>query len=136
MKNLITKKNVSWCFALIAALIMLQTLYFKFTAAPESVYIFSTLGLEPYGRILIGIAELIASILLVIPALRPFGAGLAFGLMSGALFSHFTLLGINVLGDKGYLFFLALVVCLSSMICLYLEKQKLLKILTSVFKRS
>ena len=51
----------------VVAFILVQTLYFKFSAHPDSVHIFSTLGLEPYGRIGIGILELIAAILLFIP---------------------------------------------------------------------
>ncbi len=93
---------------------MLQTLFFKFTAAPESVYIFSTLGLEPWGRIGIGILELVASILILIPRTTAFGAVLALGLMGGALFFHLTKLGIVVQGDGGQLFIYALLVFLSS----------------------
>ena len=90
------KKNskiISWITVVISALIMLQTLYFKFTAAPESVYIFTQLGLEPYGRIGVGVAELIASILLIVPKTRFFGAIMGIGLMMGALMGHLTKLG-------------------------------------------
>ena len=73
-------------FRLAAAVIMLQTLFFKFTAAPESVYIFSKLGMEPWGRLGIGVLELIASVLILIPGTTVFGAVLGLGLMSGALF--------------------------------------------------
>ena len=120
-----TAKLISWIAASISALIMLQTLYFKFSAAPESVYIFQTLGLEPYGRIGIGVMELIASILLLIPITRIFGAGLGLGLMAGAVLSHITKLGISVLDDGGYLFTLALIVLIGSVVCLFLEKHKI-----------
>jgi uncharacterized membrane protein YphA (DoxX/SURF4 family) len=103
----------------IAAFIMLQTLYFKFTAAPESVYIFETLGLEPVGRIGSGIVELIASILLLIPKTVWAGTLLALGIISGAILSHLTKLGIEVQGDGGFLFILALVVFVSSAIVLW-----------------
>jgi hypothetical protein len=103
-----------WALRLLAAVIMLQTLFFKFTAAPESVYIFSTLGLEPWGRIGIGMLELVASILILIPRTTAFGAALALGLMGGALFFHVTKLGIVVQGDGGQLFIYALLVFLSS----------------------
>ena len=99
-----------WALRIVAALIMLQTLFFKFTAAPESVYIFSQLGVEPWGRITTGCIELIASVLLLIPRVTSIGALIALGVMSGALFSHLTKLGIVVQNDGGELFILALVV--------------------------
>ena len=99
-----------WLLRIMPAIIMLQTLYFKFTAAPESVYIFSTLGMEPAGRIGIGCFELLASSLLLIPRTSPLGALLGVGLMAGAILSHLTKLGIEVMDDGGYLFFLAIVV--------------------------
>lgn len=99
-----------WLLRIIPAIVMLQTLYFKFTAAPESVYIFSTLGMEPAGRIGIGCLELLASIMLLIPRTSPLGALLGVGLMAGAILSHLTKLGIVVMDDGGYLFFLAIVV--------------------------
>ncbi len=120
-----TKKIISWITAIIAALIMLQTLYFKFSAAPESVYIFTALGMEPYGRIGSGIVELIASILILIPTTRWLGAVLGMGIISGAIFAHFTKLGIAVNADGGYLFILAVAVFVSCGICVYLEKYKL-----------
>lgn len=103
-------KPLDWTLRLVAAGILTQTLYFKFTAAPESVYIFSTLGLEPWGRIGSGIAELVASILLLVPGTVVLGAVLALGILSGAIMSHLTQLGIEVQGDGGLLFGLALVV--------------------------
>jgi uncharacterized membrane protein YphA (DoxX/SURF4 family) len=121
-----TKQNlITWGLKLIAAIIMLQTLYFKFTAAPESVYIFSTLGLEPWGRIGIGIAELIASILLLIPATTIWGAFLAVGLMSGAIFAHLTKLSIEVQNDGGILFVYACIVWLCSIVLLWFNKNQI-----------
>jgi uncharacterized membrane protein YphA (DoxX/SURF4 family) len=102
-----------WVVRLLAALILLQTLYFKFSAAPESIYIFSKLGMEPWGRIGTGILELIAGILLLIPATTVFGALLAIGLMAGAIFFHLTKLGISVQNDGGQLFIYALLVFVS-----------------------
>jgi len=89
---------------------MAQTLYFKFTASEESVYIFTTVGMEPWGRIGIGVLELIASILILIPATVWIGSLLAIGLMAGALSMHLTLLGIEVKEDGGRLFIYALIV--------------------------
>ena len=128
------KKYLPWVLSLVAAIIMLQTLYFKFTANPESVYIFTAVGMEPWGRIGTGIAELIASILLLIPSVRYIGAFLGVGIMLGAIASHIFLLGIEVQGDGGYLFILAFVVLLSSGILLLLEKEKILLIIKSKLK--
>jgi uncharacterized membrane protein YphA (DoxX/SURF4 family) len=105
---------ITWLLRLAAAIILLQTLYFKFTAAPESVYIFSTLGLEPWGRIIIGSLELVAAILILVPKTTTLGALLAMGIMAGAIFSHLTKLGIVVQNDGGQLFILALVVFVCS----------------------
>jgi uncharacterized membrane protein YphA (DoxX/SURF4 family) len=109
----------------IAAVIMLQTLYFKFTAAPESVYIFTILGLEPWGRIGIGIAELITSVLLFIPGLTWLGALSGCGLMAGAIFSHLTQLGIVVQEDGGQLFIYALLVLASCTIILWMHRKQI-----------
>ncbi|MDN3581048.1 DoxX family protein [Mucilaginibacter flavus] len=117
---------LTWLFRLAAAIIMLQTLYFKFSAAPESVYIFSTLGLEPWGRIGIGSLELIASILIVIPKTTSLGALLAVGIMAGAILSHLTKLGIVVQNDGGQLFTLALAVFICSAILLIIYRKQLI----------
>lgn len=113
----------------LSAIILLQTLYFKFTGAEESVYIFTTLGLEPYGRIIIGIIELVAAILLIIPKYSVYGAIISIVIISGAIFSHLTKLGIVVLNDGGFLFILALIVFICSFLVLYLQKNKLLTLL-------
>jgi uncharacterized membrane protein YphA (DoxX/SURF4 family) len=116
-KNKLQMKNIGiWILRIISAGIMLQTLYFKFSAAPESVYIFSTLGLEPYGRIGIGILEFIASLLILLPFTTGFGALLAIGLMTGAILSHFAVLGIVVMNDGGQLFIYSLLVFSASFI--------------------
>lgn len=120
-----TKIIFSWVLRLLAAVILLQTLYFKFTAQPESVYIFSTVGIEPWGRIATGIAELIAAVLLLLPATVALGALLGTGLMLGAVIVHIGILGIAVENDGGQLFIYALLVLLSCIILLYLYKQQL-----------
>jgi uncharacterized membrane protein YphA (DoxX/SURF4 family) len=101
-----------WGARLVAAIIMIQTLYFKFTASEESVYIFTTVGMEPWGRLGVGSLELVASILILIPALVWVGSLLAVGLMAGAVMMHVTILGIEVKGDGGQLFIYAIVVLL------------------------
>ena len=119
------RNTVDWICRIAAAAILLQTLYFKFTAAPESVYIFSKLGLEPWGRIGSGVAELVASILLLVPATTALGALLALGVISGAIMSHLTVLGIVVMDDGGELFALALVVFACSAVVLALHWREL-----------
>ncbi|MBG9377027.1 DoxX family protein [Panacibacter sp. DH6] len=116
-----------WLLKLLAAVIMLQTLFFKFTGAEESVYIFSTLGMEPWGRIGTGAMELVASILILIPSTTAFGALLAIGLMSGALFFHLTKLGIEIQGDGGLLFIYALLVFLASLILLIIYRAQIFR---------
>ena len=134
-----TKTIVSIVLRLIAAFIMLQTLYFKFTAQPESVYIFSTIGIEPWGRIGTGVAELIASILLLIPATIAIGALMAVGIMLGAIVTHVAILGIEVPGDGGQLdggqlFMYALVVFVASAILVIMYRQQLLDLKNRLIK--
>lgn len=125
-----TAKNVVyWLARIVAAVIMLQTLYFKFTASPESVYIFTTVGMEPWGRIGVGVLELIASFLLIITATAWLGAGLGLGLMAGAIGMHLTMLGIEVQGDHGQLFLYAVIVALCSLYVLWVDKDKIIMFL-------
>ena len=119
------KTAIAWLFRLIAAVIMLQTLFFKFTASPESVYIFSELGIEPWGRIGTGVMEVIASLLILIPRTTAMGALLAVGLMTGAILSHVLFLGISVQGDGGQLFIYALLVFICSLILLIWYRRQL-----------
>ncbi len=118
------KKYVSIFLRLVAAVIMLQTLYFKFTAQPESVYIFTQVGIEPWGRIATGVAELIASVLLLVPATVAFGALMSAGIMTGAVATHLFILGIDVQGDDGQLFAYAMIVMISSLILLLLHRDQ------------
>jgi hypothetical protein len=124
--SLTTAESVmSWSLQLIVAGILLQTLFFKFTAAEESVYIFSTLGIEPWGRIGSGIAELAAAVLLLVPATVVIGAVLSAGVISGAIVSHLTVLGIEVQGDGGLLFALAFVVFVLSLAILVIRRSQI-----------
>lgn len=107
---------------LLAAGILLQTLFFKFTGAEESKYIFSEIGAEPFGRYASGVAELIAAILLFIPGYVWLGAALSLGVMSGAIATHLTVLGIEVMDDGGLLFGLACVVFLCSAFVLWRKR--------------
>jgi len=115
---------IAWICRVAAAVILLQTLFFKFTAAPESVYIFTKVGLEPWGRISSGAAELIAAILILIPRTTWLGAGLALAVMAGAIFSHLTVLGVVVMNDGGLLFGLALAVAACSVVLLFLQRRR------------
>lgn len=133
MNNLAKAQAVlSWVVQLLIAGILLQTLFFKFTGAEESVYIFSTLGrfvgfagVEPWGRIGSGVIELIASLLLMVPATVSIGALVAMGVMVGAIVSHLVVLGIEVKGDGGLLFGLALAAFAGSAIVLVLRRSQL-----------
>ena len=120
-----TKTWLSWILQLIAAVILFQTLFFKFTAAEESVYIFTTLGIEPWGRVASGMAELLAVVLLLIPRTVTLGALLSLGVISGALVSHLTKLGIVVKDDGGLLFALAVTVFVCSLLVLILRRQQI-----------
>ncbi|MGG9960642.1 DoxX family protein [Ferruginibacter sp. SUN106] len=124
----------TWILRLLAAIILLQTLFFKFTAAEESVYIFTQIGMEPWGRIGIGIMELIAAILILFPKTTPYGALLAIGLMAGAIFFHLTKLGVVVKNDGGQLFVYALIVLVSSAILLVIFRQQLVATTKSILK--
>lgn len=126
--------TISWILRGAAAAILLQTLFFKFTGAKESVYIFSTLGMEPWGRIGSGVAELIASVLLLLPSTVIYGAALSLGIISGAILSHLTKLGIALpaVDDHGELFTLAVIVFVCSLGTLYLHRGEVTKTLASV----
>lgn len=116
------KRYFPLALRLIVAIILIQTLRFKFTAHEDSVYIFSQVGLEPYGRIGIGVLELIASILLLIPKTAWMGATLTLGVIGGAIFMHLTQLGIEVNNDRGILFITAIVTFILSAVILYVYK--------------
>jgi hypothetical protein len=115
---------VSWTLQLVVAGILFQTLFFKFTGAEESVYIFSTLGIEPWGRIASGVAELVVVVLILTPPTVALGALLGLGVISGALVSH-TRLGLVVRDDGGLLFGLAVIVFLASAAIVYLRRAEL-----------
>ena len=122
-----TFKTTSWILRGIVAVILLQTLFFKFTAPKESVYIFSTLGMEPWGRIGTGTAELIASILVLLPQTVVFGAIMSLGVISGAIYFHLTKLGIALpaVDDHGELFALAVTVFACSAVVLIMHREEL-----------
>jgi len=115
-----------WVLRLIPAVILLQTLYFKFTASPESVYIFTTI--EPWGRISLGTLELVAAILILVPRTTLYGALLAIGLMMGAIFFHLTKLGLVVMDDGGLLFIYAVTVLVCCAILVLIYKQQVINI--------
>jgi hypothetical protein len=123
---------ISWLLRGVAAVILLQTLFFKFTGAKESVYIFSTLGIEPWGRIGSGMVELIASVLLLVPATVPVGAALALATMGVAILSHLTKLGVALpaVGDRGELFALALLTAACSAAVLVMHRHEAARLIS------
>ncbi len=133
------KNILCWILRLIAAIIMLQTLTFKFGGAPESIYIFTKAGIEPWGRYGSGVAELIASILLLIPRYCWLGALLGCGVMAGAILTHLALIGVEVMNDGGLLFALAITTFVCCAIVMLLHKiqiQLFLKHIFSTFQRN
>ncbi|AXR66486.1 DoxX family protein [Leptospira mayottensis] len=127
------KKLLLYCLRTIVAFVFLQTLFYKFTGAPESVAIFSKLGVEPWGRIGTGILELVTSILLFLPGWNWLGSFLGLGLMSGAVFSHLFVIGIEQENDGGLLFLLALGNAILCILLLWMEKDTLTAILRKRF---
>lgn len=122
-----------WALRIVAALIMLQTLYFKFSGAEESVYIFSQLGMEPWGRIGTGILELIASLLILYPGTTFFGSVMAIGLMLGAIVAHLAKLGISIKDDGGLLFIYALLVLTASTILSVIYRNDGITLIKKIF---
>ena len=120
------KTAIIWVLRIIASVILLQTLFFKFSAADESLYIFSKLGIEPWGRIGSGIVELIAGILILYPKTTIYGAIISIAVMTGAVTLHLTVLGIEILGDHDQLFAYACIETCTCLILLYLDKGKVL----------
>ena len=127
------KKNIILLLRIISAAILMQTLFFKFTGAAESKYIFTTVGAEPWGRWASGIVELIASILLLVPSTYIFGAIAGAGVMVGAILSHLAILGIVVMDDGGLLFTLACTVFVSCSIIIIAHKNELEVLIKKVF---
>jgi len=128
-------KIISWALRTTIAIIFLQTLYFKFTAHPDSVHIFTELGVEPYGRISVGIMELITSLLLLLKRTRLFGILLSLGIICGAIFSHLLVIGTNVKGDSGTLFILALIIFTASLLLLYIHKSEIITLFSKITKK-
>lgn len=126
METLSTPLRVaSWICRITAAVILLQTLYFKFTGAEESIYIFTKVGLEPWGRYASGVAELLAGVLLLFPRTTWLGALIAAGVMVGAIGSHLTRLGIVVKDDGGLLFVLAVIVLVAALVTLFIHRHQI-----------
>ena len=120
-----TERIVSWICRIVAAVILAQTLFFKFTGAEESIYIFTKIGLEPWGRYGSGVAELLAVGLLLTPRFAWAGALLALGVISGALVGHLTVLGIVVKDDGGLLFGLAVTVFATGVVIVFLHRRQI-----------
>ena len=119
------KKYFFLALRIAVALILIQTLRYKFLAHPDSVYIFTKVGLEPFGRIGIGVLELVASILILITRTSWVGAGLALGILGGAILMHLTVLGIEVNGDNGTLFYLAITTFILCTVVLWSDRKRI-----------
>jgi uncharacterized membrane protein YphA (DoxX/SURF4 family) len=131
-----TKNIISWILRLTVAIILLQTLWYKFTAHPDSVHIFSSLGVEPWGRIGLGVIELLVSLLILIPKTKTIGMLSSLGIITGAIFSHLLVLGINVSNDNGGLFTLAIIVFIAAVIFLFMHKNELSNLVAKYIKKS
>jgi uncharacterized membrane protein YphA (DoxX/SURF4 family) len=131
MKN--QQNIISWVAQIIAAVILAQTLFFKFSGAMESVDLFTKLGVEPFGRYLAGTMELVTVILLLIPKKAWLGATLGVFVMMGAIFSHLLVLGIESAGDGGYLFILAIITLICCLTVLYIHKRDAILFVKATF---
>jgi hypothetical protein len=120
------KNMFSWILRLVVAIILLQTLYYKFTAHPDSVHIFTAIGIEPWGRIGVGILELITALLILIPNTKVIGIMCSLVIILGAVFSHLLVLGLNVSNDGGALFVLAIIVLIASILFIKINKNEVL----------
>ncbi len=124
-----TKNILSIILRLVVAIILLQTLFFKFTAHPDSVHIFTALGVEPWGRITLGVIELVTAMLILIPRTQVLGMLISIGIIIGAIGSHLLVLGINVSNDGGKVFALAIVVFIASAIYLMMHIEEVKSII-------
>ena len=141
----INQKSIGWALSIWIAFVFIQSLFFKFSGAPETVHIFTTIGtwmngnflsfmgdfFISYGAYTIGTIELIASVLLLIPMVRIYGAIIAFGIITGAIFFHLaTPLGVVVNGDGGTLFVMAVTVFVSSIALIFMNKNQVLDLIS------
>ena len=144
------KRHGHWLLTLYVALVFIQSLFFKFTGSPETVYIFQG-KLDPWAASLgfgglfapgglfsakvVGSFELIASVLLLAGAamsaqraVQVLGAAMGLSVISGAIFFHlYTPLGVAVVNadgssDGGELFALACGVWLACAALLWLRR--------------
>lgn len=129
-------KLITWLFQILAAIVLLQTLYFKFSGTRESIYIFETVGMEPWGRYSSGVIEMIAGILLLVPRFSWVGALTGAGVISVALFFHLTSLGIEIMGDGGALFYLAVTVFISCVSILIIRRKQMIAHVKGAFNSS
>ena len=129
------KNSISGILRVTVVVILIQTLYFKFSGHPESVHIFSALGIEPWGRIGLGIMELITALLILFPKTKILGMVASLGIILGAVFSHILVLGLNVSNDGGALFTLALIVLIATTIFLTIHKNELISFVSKFLKK-
>jgi hypothetical protein len=121
------KHKISFTLRLLVAIILLQSLYFKFGSHEQAIHIFSTLGVEPWGRFLLGGIELVLAIAILLPTTKSIANTLTGMLMIGAVGAHlFTPLGIvvrwNGQNDGGQLFIMGVAVIILCVIEIGIEK--------------
>ncbi len=126
-------KRIAWIAQIIAAVILGQSLFFKFIGAPEAVQLFTAMGVEPWGRLTVGTVELVTVVLLLVPRTAAVGAMVALGLMVGAIGSHLTVLGVDLQGDGGALFAMAWIVLAASATVAILRRREI-PVVGGVFK--
>jgi putative oxidoreductase len=107
------RTGLSWLAQLVAAAILGMAGLSKLSSAPDSVALFTRLGVEPWGRYLLGAVELLTALLLLWPKSAVVGGVLGMVLMLGAIATHLFRIGITYGGDPS-LFLMATVVLLAS----------------------
>lgn len=116
---------VSWIFQLLTTIVLLQNVYFKIAGSAEWIFLFEAIGMEPWGRFISAGLELIAGFLLLIPYGAWLGALFGISTLSTAIFFHLTTLGVEVSGDGGSLFYLAVFVFISCVVILILRRNQM-----------
>jgi len=93
---------MTWILIIPTVLILIYNAYVKLSSSPGAIQLFTGLGLEPYGRLLLGATEIFAALLIVYPPTMKYGAVLGVILMSGVILIHLTKLGIALGGDYSF----------------------------------
>jgi len=114
-KEMSTHHPIVWILRFVAAYILITAAFMKFNGAEIDIKLFSHIGMEPHGRILIGILELAAAIFILIPQSTIYGAFLGLGVMTGAIIGHLTVIGLGGIH-------MAIIVFVCCLILIYLRR--------------